>query len=107
MPTINIASKANQATTFPALLVASYVKESANDSPVNIIFEETESLKPGHEATVELSLGSSTSVYGSENSIESLVNAFPWLKSKNESFVCAVRSLISQYLNDATRSRNG
>lgn len=88
MATLRIASKANQATTLPALLVASCVKESARDSNIEIIFEEIESVKSGHDIPVELCLGKERSVYGSEQSIQSIVDVFPFLQSKNESLVC-------------------
>lgn len=107
MAKLRIASRANQATTFPALLVASYVKESSRDSSVDIIFEEIESLKSEHEAATELLLGSATSVYGSENSIEKLVDVFPFLQSKNENLVCIRPAISFQLFNHGHRSKNG
>lgn len=94
MATMNIASKANQASTFPALLVATYVNESTQDSSIKINFQEVEFVKAGHDATVELSLGSATSVYGSESSIGGLVDAFPFLQSKNDGPVSTVRAFL-------------
>ena len=96
MASIRIASKANQATTLPALLVASRVRESAKDSSIEVIFEEIESLKAGHDTSVELRLGKDKYVYGSEQSVQSMVEAFPFLQSKNESSVCtALASFFS------------
>ena len=107
MTTLHIASKANQATTLPALLVASYVKESAKDAAVDIRFEELESLKSEYKASVELVLGSATPVYGSEQSIHNLVKAFPFLRGKNENLVRIVTPISFQPLNYDLRLKNG
>ena len=90
MATLNIASKANQATTIPALLVASYVKESSQPTSVNVNFKEVDALKSGEEASVELVVGKS--VYGSENAIQSLIETYPFLQGKNDSAVCTTRT---------------
>lgn len=87
MATLNIASKANQAATFPALLVANYAKEADPNSSVNINFEEISTLKTGDDATVEIVVGSGTSVYGSEKVIDVLIEAFPFLQGKNDTIV--------------------
>lgn len=87
MATLNIASKANQATTFPALLVAHYSKEADPNSSVNVNFLEVNTLKAGDNATVEIAVGSGTSVYGSEKVIDVLVKAFPFLQGKNDTLV--------------------
>ena len=83
MATLNVASKANQATTFPALLVAHYAKEADPNSSININFEEVDTLKAQDKATVEVILGSGTSTYGSEKVIDVLVKAYPFLQGKN------------------------
>lgn len=87
MTTLNIASKANQATTFPTLLVASYVNESDKHASIDINFREVESLKPGDDASVELFLGDAKPVYGATQVVNSLMGAFPILQGKNESLV--------------------
>ena len=92
MTTLNIASKANQATTVPALLVAQYAKEADSNASININFEEIEDLKGGHKATVELAIGDAGSSYGSENVIEKLLGAYPILQTKNVDLVCAQNS---------------
>lgn len=90
MSTLNIASKANQATTLPAVLVAQYAKESDPKVSVNVNFEEVEALKIGQQAAVELVVGSGTSTYGSEQVINGLIQLYPFLQGKNEGLVCWV-----------------
>ena len=83
MTTLNIASKANQATTIPALLVAQYAKEADPNASININFDEVEALKTGDKATVELAIGNSTSSYGSEHVISELMSAYPFLQGQH------------------------
>ena len=87
MATLKIASKANQATTFPALLVTHYAKEADPNSSVNVDFQEVNTLKAGENATVEIAVGSGTSAYSSEKVIDVLVEAFPFLQGKNDTLV--------------------
>ena len=87
MATLNIASKANQASTFPALLIAHYAKEADPDTSVNISFEEVDTLNARDNATVEIVVGSGTSTYGSEKVIDVLLETFPFLQGKNEASV--------------------
>ena len=87
MATLNIASKANQATIFPALLVAHYAKEADPNSSINVNFEEVDTLKAGGDATVEIVVGSETSKHGSEKVIDGLVEAYPSLQGKYDALV--------------------
>lgn len=87
MSTLNVASKANQAATLPAVLVAQYAKECDPNASVNIKFEEVETLKSGDESSVELIVGSGTSVYGFEQVVRGLIETFPYLQGKNENVV--------------------
>lgn len=87
MATLNVASKANQATTFPALLVAHYAKEADPNSSINVNFEEVDTLKSGDSATVEIVVGSGTSTYGSEEVIDVLIQTYPFLQGRNETLV--------------------
>ena len=87
MATLNIASKANQATTFPALLAAHYAKETDSKSSITINFDEIDTLKSGDDATVEIIVGNGTSTYGSEKVIEDLVEAYPFLQGKHDALV--------------------
>lgn len=86
---MNIASKANQATTFPALLVASYAQETSKNGTVNIKFDEVESLKTGEQISVKTVAGTDAPVHGPESAISKLIATFDTLKSKHESLVCA------------------
>ena len=90
MATITVASKANQATTFPALLVASYLKEVDPKSEVTVYFEEIETLQSQKDATVELSLFDNKPTYGSEEVIQQLLKAYPILQAKSHDHVCRI-----------------
>jgi hypothetical protein len=84
MATLSIASKANQATTIPPLLVAGYAKESDPNASININFEDVEALRSGGRTAVELILGNGTLHQGSENAISGILEAYPSLQSKQE-----------------------
>lgn len=88
MSTINIASKANQAITLPAVLVAQYANESDPDTSISVSFEEVEALKSRDQAVVELVDGSSTSTYGFEQVISGLIQTYSCLRGQNEKAVC-------------------
>jgi len=91
MSTLNIASKANQATTLPAALVAQYAKESDPNASINVNFEEEEALRSGDQAAVELVVASGTSTYGPVQVICCLIETYPFLQGKNEKVVsCAL-----------------
>lgn len=87
MATLNIASKAHQATTVPALVVAQYANEADPNASISINFEEVEELRSGDKAAVELIVGSGSSFYGFEHAIGGLVEAYPFLQGKNEKSV--------------------
>jgi len=88
MTTLNIATKVNQAIIFPALLVANYAKTLDPNASINVNFEETDTLKSGKNASVEVAFGNNTFSYGFIHVIRSLVKAYPVLQGKNESVVC-------------------
>lgn len=88
MSTLNIASKANQAITLPAVLVAQYANESDPDTSISVSFEEVEALKSGDQAVVELVDGSSTSTCGFEQVISGLIQTYSCLRGQNEKAVC-------------------
>ena len=92
MATLNIASKANQATTFPALLLAHYAKEADPNSSINIRFEEVDRLSAGNNATVEIVVGSGISTYGSEKVIHDLLETYPFLQGKHGTSVGSDRN---------------
>ena len=87
MATLSIASKANQATFLPALLVAALANESDPNASITLKFEEVDTLKSSDGAVVEFILGSDSPVYGSEKVIAKLIEAYPFLQGKHESLV--------------------
>ncbi len=87
MATLAIASKANQATILPALLVASYVNESDPNASITIKFEDVETLQSGNGAAVELVLEKDSSTYGSDQVIGKLLEIYSFLQTKYENLV--------------------
>ena len=91
MTTINIASKANQATTFPALLVSTNVNEADPKSQITINFGDVETLQSQKDATVEFLLDGSEPKYGSDQVIGSLLERYPVLQGKSQEQVCFLK----------------
>ena len=89
MSTLNVASKANQATTLPALLVVHYIKECDPSVSIDIKIEDVDTLKSGDKASIELAQGSSSSIYGCKEIIDELLNTYSFLQAKNENTVSA------------------
>jgi len=87
MATLNIASKANQAKSIPALLVAARVNNLDPNASIDINFQDADTLKSGGGEAVELIIGTDSPVYGSEKAIASLTQAYPVLQGKDESLV--------------------
>lgn len=84
MAQLVIATKANPATSLPALLVATSVNESLGRPEIAIRFEEKDVLPAGDGKTVEFTAVGNNAVYGSENVIKELRTTFPFLKGKDE-----------------------
>ena len=87
MATLTIASKANQATSVPALLVAAWANELDPNASVRVEFQDAETLKSRKSEVVELALGSEGPTYGSGNVIDSLLHSFFLLQGTDESLV--------------------
>lgn len=87
MATLNIASKANQAATLPALLVASYANESDSNASITVKYDEVDTLKSGQGASVELILGNDSPTYDSKKVIEDILVAYPFIQGKHENLV--------------------
>ena len=100
MATLNIASKANQAITFPALLVASFVNDSDSDTQISVNFDEVDVLNTQDKEVVELSLGANESTYGSQEVIGKMLDSYPSIQIKNQDYVqtCAVQMSSSSVL---------
>ena len=108
MATLQIASKANQAATLPALLVASYAKESDPNASLNVNFEEVDILKSSSKAAIELVVGNRPSCIGLEKVISELCELYPLIQGKNEQDVCCCTSVFKRYLSVTfPRSTNG
>ena len=82
MTTLTIASKANQATTIPALLVANFANESDPNVSITFKFEEAEILESSNSA-VELIIGNAATINGPQNSLDKLVQEYPFLSEKH------------------------
>lgn len=108
MAEIKIASKANQATTLPTLLIASYVKELDSKASINVNFEEVDALKVEDKASVELQLRNGVSTFGSEQANYKLVEAFPSIQRKNDSLVSSLQALLPYSCTEPLfRSKSG
>ena len=83
MASVVVASKANQATTLPAVLIAQYAAESDPNANIQIKYEEVDRLKAGDDAAIEVTIGTEPSKYGSHDAIKSLSVVYPFLKGKN------------------------
>ena len=90
MATLTVASKANQATTLPAVLVASYANELDPNASVTIKFEEVDGVKCGDGASVQLVFENSPPVYGSEKAIEQLFETYLVLQGKHQNSVGSI-----------------
>ena len=86
MTTLTIASKANQASTVPVLLVASLVNESNPNIAITLKFEEVEVLGSNNSA-VELVVGNGAPIYGSPDCLDKLAQGYPFLSGKQDAFV--------------------
>ena len=92
MTTLNVASKANQASTLPALLVAAFVRETNSDATLKINYEDVDILKSGDNASVELVKENNDSICGSKDVIEELLSTYSSLQGKHENLVSVIKS---------------
>lgn len=87
MSTLKIASKANQAATFPALLVAAFARELDPSSNILIEFAESDALDKGNKAITELTSSSGQNVTGPEIVLSKLLEDQPLLQGKDKTHV--------------------
>ena len=92
MAALCIASKANQATTVPALLISNYANQLDHSASIDIQFEEVEILQSGNGASVKLAVANDTPAYGSEQVISKLSTTYHLLQGKHEILVCYFNS---------------
>lgn len=108
MASLTLASKANQATLLPPLLVATHANRLDPNVSIHIQFEDTEGLKQAMGAAAELGLGTNAPTSGSEDVIVKLDEAYPSLQGKNQIGVCAdLAQLIGGLGAEIHRSGNG
>lgn len=87
MATLTVACNANQATTLPAVLVASYAKFSDPNASINITFQDVETLQAGDGVALELVFTKESPVYGTDQIIEKLLEIHFSLHVKHENLV--------------------
>lgn len=87
MATLTVACNANQATTLPAVLVASYAKCSDPNASINITFQDVETLHAGDGVALELVSTKESPVYGTDQIIGKLLEIHCSLHVKHENLV--------------------
>ena len=76
MATLHIASKANQATSIPALLIATLANNKDPNASITIDFQDVETLRSGVKEAVEFVPKSGTSIHGSEHVVSHLAKSY-------------------------------
>lgn len=108
MTALNIASKANQAITLPAVLVATYANNSDTKTPITINYEDVDTLKTGDKALVEFLCENESPIHGFEHVIGKLLEAYPSLQGENENYVGQSWQIAAELCrNRFCRSENG
>lgn len=87
MSTLNVASKANQATTLPALLVVQYAKENDPNAQVRIEFADVETLQSGEHIALELSSTSQSPVHVPSKVIRNILEMHKFWRGMNEELI--------------------
>jgi glutamyl-tRNA synthetase len=88
MATLNIASKANQATSLPSLLVATRVNHLDPKANITINVHDTETVKSGSGEAAELTLETTSPVYSTDDVVATLLKTYPFLQGTHEDLVC-------------------
>ncbi|GLB01844.1 hypothetical protein AtubIFM57258_000254 [Aspergillus tubingensis] len=81
---LSLATKANQASLLPVLLVATSINEARPTPVIAINFEDAAVLPEGQKAIVQFTGASGAPVYGTDNAIKELRASFPFLNGKDE-----------------------
>ena len=87
MAALIIASKANQATTLPTLLIAARANESDPNAKIDIKFEEADRLRDEGGATLKLAIGTNAPILGAEEIVALLVSNYVSLHEEQENLV--------------------
>lgn len=93
MARLTVASNANQATTLPAVLVASYAKFSDPNASINITFQDIETLHARDRVALELVFTKESPIYGTDQIIGKLLEIYSSLHVKHENLVGYERDL--------------
>jgi glutamyl-tRNA synthetase len=86
MTTLSIASKANQATTLPTLLVASHANQSDPNVSITLKFEEIEALESS-DSPVALIVENGSPIFGSLSCLDKLAHEYSFLTGKHDDLV--------------------
>lgn len=86
MATLTVACNANQATTLPTLLVASYAKFLDPNASINITFEDVETLHAG-DGVIELTLTKNPPIYGTDKIVGKFFEIHSSLQVKHQNLV--------------------
>lgn len=84
---LTVATRANQASVLPVILVATSINEARPSPVISITYEDTALLHEGEKAVVQFTGVSGTPVYGTEKAIQELRQNFPFLTSKEGKLV--------------------
>lgn len=102
---LSLATKANQASLLPVLLVATSINEARPTPVIAINFEDAAVLPEGEKAIVQFTGASGAPVYGTDNAIKELRASFPFLNGKDEKSVSDPASPSLQLYADGSFSR--
>ena len=84
MAALRIATKANQATSIPALLVVTYANRENPNAAIDIKYDEVETLKSGIDISTEFVVEKDASSSGFQEVLNSLTTIYPVLYGKYE-----------------------
>ncbi|KAI4141009.1 MAG: hypothetical protein LQ341_003640 [Variospora aurantia] len=87
MAALNIASKANQAITLPALLVAEYAREADPNVKIVIEFKDVEVLDSSEKGELRFAMTGKPPVFASSQVIRELLQGFPFWQDHSEDLV--------------------
>ncbi|KAL8929571.1 MAG: hypothetical protein Q9208_001240 [Pyrenodesmia sp. 3 TL-2023] len=87
MASLTIASKANQATTLPALLIAENAKNSDPNAKIDINFQDVETLQNAEKSGLGLEISENSSMYSPRQVIRELLRLFAFWQGKNEDLI--------------------
>lgn len=87
MASLTVASKANQASTLPILLVAQYAKERDPNASIEIVFSDVEELLEAKKAVVIFKSASAPGKPLYKDIVHTVMHEYPNLQGKHDSIV--------------------